>query len=248
VERQPEASPRLPFVHTTDAYRLVNTLEDGELIPRPCTVFSREPLIYLFYGRPSYRVNASEPPTTLEHYLPVCLLLRSDRPYPIKRVFPFDSGGFDRSLYVDALHRDMQLPDFSLLPDPATPGRLVSLFFDSAADYLRSHPKTNLSFDPAEPEAQSYYALISQRLSNSVDNRVSAIEIQVEGKLTLAGNVEAIVLPSPLLDSPTISHQLKALGVAPLPYLQIDRQRPSEYVTTIFDTCYEYYRRVGLSA
>jgi hypothetical protein len=224
----------------------VNALEDGELVPQPCNVFIGEPLLYFFYGRPSYRVNSDEAPTSLEHYLPVCLLFRSTAVRPIKRVFPFDSGAFDQELYANALHRDMKLDDFGLQPDPSTPGRLISLFFGSVESYLRARPAPNVQLDPANLEAISYQALIGQRLSNSADNRVSGIELQLEGGLKFEKNVEAVILPGTLLDSPNVREKLKAARISPLPYSQIDRQRPSEYVTRIFDTCYEYYRKIGL--
>ena len=245
IAGQSEAKPALPLIHTTDVYGFVNAIEDGTLVPPPCKVFVGEPLLYFFYGRPSYRVNADELPTSLEHYLPVCILFRSASVHPIKRIFPFNSGGFEKQ-YANALHRDMKLVDFGLEPDPATPGRIISFFFDSVEEYLRARPNPSLKIDPAELEAASYYALIGQRLSNSADNRVSGIEIQLEGDLTLTKSVEAIILPAPLYESPRIQSKLTGAGIATLPYPQIDRQRPSEYVTKIFDLCYEYYKRSGL--
>lgn len=246
VDAQTEATPTLPFVRNTDVYGLVNALADDKLVPQGCTVFVGEPLLYFFYGRPSYRVNANEKPTSLEHYLPVCLLFRSAAIHPIKRVFPFDTGAFKNDMYRDALHKKMELNDFGLAPDPSTPGRVISLFFGSVEAYLSARADSSSQFDPAIPEAVSYHALITQRLSNSVDNRVSGIEVQLEGELDLDGNVEAVVLPSTLLDSPTLQAQLLAKKIAPLPYAQIERQRPSEYVTKIFEICSEYYKRVGL--
>lgn len=247
VARQAVAKPLLPSVHTTDVYRFVNALQDGELSPpRPCNVFVGEPLIYFFYGRPSYRVNSDEPPSSLDHYLPVCLLFRAASIHPIKRVFPFDSGGFHNDFYADAMHRDMGLEDFGIEPTPNTPGRVISLFFGSVELYLKATPVGSLDLDPSELEAISYHALISQRLSNSADNRVSGIEIQLEGKLALNKNVEAVILPGPMADSVTVKAKLDNFGIVPLPYPQIARQRPSEYVTKIFDICYEYYRRMKL--
>lgn len=244
VSTQPEAQPRLPLIHGTDVYRFVDALTDGSLTPRPCNVFAGEPLLYFFYGRPSYRANSDEFPTSLDHYLPVCLLFRSAAVQPIKRVFPFDSGAFHNSLYSNALHRDMHLSDFGLEPDPATPGKVISLFFGSVADYLNAHPLPSISIDRTDLEAASYHALISQRLSNSVDNRVSGIEVQLEGALQLSNNVEAVIAPGPLLESPFVTTRLMAAKILPLPYPQIDRQRPSEYVTKLFDVCLEYYKRI----
>jgi len=245
VNSQPPATPLLPLTHTTDVYGLINALDDQELVPHSCDVFVGEPLLYFFYGRPSYRVNSNQPPTSLDHYLPVCLLFRSASTFPIKRIFPFDTGGFEKDLYADALHKDMKLEDFGLDPDPSTPGKVISLFFGTVDAYLRARPLSALKLDPKELEAISFHALISSRLSNNVDNRSSGVEIQLEGRLDLRGNIEAIILPGPLLESQQISAKLSQGGIVPLPYPQIDRQRPSEYVTKIFDLCYEYYSRVG---
>ena len=246
ISKQPEAAPRLPLTHTTDVYRFVNALEDGMLVPPGCTVFKGEPLLYFFYGRPSYRVNSDEAPTSLDHYLPICFLFRNTAVTPIKRIFPFDSGAFSKKLYDDALHRGMHVEDFGLDPDPATPGRIISLFFGSVDSYLRARALPSLNLDPAELEAASYHALVSQRLSNSADNRASGVELQFEGNLKLDGNVEAVIGPGPLLEGPAVKSKLKAANVAVLPYPQIDRQKPSEYVTKIFDVCYEYYRQIHL--
>jgi hypothetical protein len=246
IHRQPSAQPPLPLVHTTDVYRLTNVLEDGRLEPRECDVFKGEPLLYFFYGRPSYRVNTNEGATALDHYLPVCLLFKSNSVSPIKRIFPFDSGGFHNALYADAFHKDMKLDDFGLEPDIDTPGRVISLFFETPDAYLRARSAPSVALDASELEAKSYLALIGQRLSNTMDNRVSGIELQFEGPLSINGAVEAVVLPDTLYSSPLIESKLAALKIEALPYPQVDRQRPSEYVTKIFDLCFEYYRRSGL--
>ncbi|WP_145984275.1 hypothetical protein [Bradyrhizobium nitroreducens] len=246
IQKQPAATPYLPLVHTTDVYRMTNVLEDGVLEPRECDVFKGEPLLYFFYGRPSYRINSNEGATGLDHYLPVCILFRSNAVAPIKRIFPFDSGGFHRALYADAFHKDMRLDDFGLEPNTDTPGRVISLFFESADAYLRARSAPAVSLDPSELEAKSYLALISQRLSNTMDNRVSGIELQFEGPLAIDGAIEAIILPDTLYCSPFIQSKLTRSKIEALPYPQIDRQRPSEYVTKIFDLCFEYYRRSGL--
>lgn len=174
------------------------------------------------------------------------MLFNTSTVTPIKRVFPFDSGGFNEQLYADAFHRDMHLEDFGLEPDPNTPGRVVSLFFRTPESYLKAKPTDSISLDPAELEARSYLALINQRLSNNMDNRVSGVEIQFEEPLPIADGLEAIILPDTLYSSPSIAAKLSALKVEALPYDQIDRQRPSEYVTKLFDLCTDYYRKRGL--
>jgi hypothetical protein len=169
ISRQKAAKPPLPLIHSTDVYRFRNALDDGELRPRDCTVFKGEPLLYFFYGRPSYRVNSDQDAASLDHYLPVCLLFRSGSATPIKRVFPFDSGGFAEALYASAMHVDMKLEDFLLESDPETPGRVISLFFESVDNYLRARATDKIALDATELEAKSFHSLISNQLSNMVD-------------------------------------------------------------------------------
>jgi hypothetical protein len=246
INQQESAQPVRPLVHSTDVYRFRNALDENALNPRPCAVFDGEPLIYFFYGRPSYRVNSTQDAASLDHYLPVCLLFRAGSVAPIKRIFPFDSGGFAKDLYADAMHIDMRLADFLLEPDPQTPGKVISLFFDTVDDYLRAHAKREIIVDATELEAKSFHSLISNRLSNAADNRVAGIEVQFEGPISLSDNVDAVILPDTLASSDKLLSQLSAASIEPIIYTQIDRQRPSEYVTTIFTLCFEYYQRKAL--
>jgi hypothetical protein len=174
------------------------------------------------------------------------MLFRASSVTPIKRIFPFDSGGFRDELYASAFHRDMHLEDFGLEPSIETPGRVISLFFETPDAYLKARSLSTFALDASEMEAKSYAALISQRLSNTLDNRVSGIEIQFEGSLNIHNSIEAVVLPDTLFSSPVIQAKLTAAKIEALPYPQIDRQRPSEYVTKLFELCFEYYRRSGL--
>lgn len=140
----------------------------------------------------------------------------------------------------------MDVHDFGLEPDIHTPGRIISLFFRTPEEYMRARAVTSVSLDASDLEAKSYWALISNRLSNTMDNRVSGIEIQFEGPLQIDGAIEAAILPDTLYSSPAIRAKIDDAKIEALPYQQIDRQRPSEYVTQIFELCLEYYRRSGL--
>jgi hypothetical protein len=243
IDAQKEAKPRLPYVHTLDAYHFNNALEDGAINPPPCKLFANENLLYLFYGRPSYRVNEKELPSSLKHYLPVCFLFRNSAITKIKRVFPFVSGAFAGRIYTSALHEDMDLADFALEPKPSTPGKVISLFYGSLEPYLFARPMQAIDIDAAEMEAAAYHALISQRLSNVADDRASAIEIQLEGKLDFRKSVDAVVLPNTIADSKIVRQRLKAMKAEIIAYDELDRRRPNEYVTQIFDLCIEFYKR-----
>lgn len=241
VATESPATPNLPLVHNTDMYRFLNALEEGQLTPTPCNVFTGESLIYFFYGRPSFRPNAEEPPTGLHHYFPVCLIMRPDTVIPIKRIFPFDSGAFANHMYDTYLHHDMSLADFGLDPHPSTPGRVVQMFFGEAPSYLLANAKSGLALPPEQLEASSYTALISAQDANAIDSRGSGIEVQTDQAVELQDQVAAIVLPNTFLDGGGTLEKLSELGVDAIPYRPISRSRPSEYFSEITNLCYNYY-------
>lgn len=240
------AAPQLPLVHSTDMYRFLDALDAGQLNPSPCPVFQGDPLIYFFYGRPSFRPNIDEPPTSLKHYFPVCLIMRAGTPIPIRRIFPFDSGAFARGMYDAYLHNDMKLEDFGLEPDPSTPGRVIRMFFDDVPSYLLANAKSGLDIPPEQLEASSYNALISAQEANAIDSRGSGIEVQSGEPVALEGQIAAIVLPSTFLDGGQTSERLSAMGVDAIPYRSISRSRPSEYFSEITNLCYNYYVKIEL--
>lgn len=241
-----EAEPELPLVHGTDAFRFLNALEDGKLTPSPCDTFTGESLLYFFYGRPSYRANADAEPTSLGHYLPILIILRTDLAGLIRRVFPFDSGAFSRGFFSAYVHHNMTIGDFGLDVKNDTPGRLISAFFGDPASYLRGETSVSLDFPPEQMEAISYKSIISAREANSLDSRGAAIEIQTGSTVSLAKHVRAVILPANFVNRGTTGSKLTGLGIQPIPYMVHGRSRPSEYVTTITDLCYRYYIEIGL--
>jgi hypothetical protein len=130
VAAQTPNEPTLPFVHMTDAWVLNRILTSDLLQPRKCPYFN-EDLLYLFYGRPSYRPNAKELASSLSFMAPVCFVLRPESLSFIARMFPFDSGAFHNGLFQDFLHPQMTIADFALEPDLQNPARLVNGFFGS---------------------------------------------------------------------------------------------------------------------
>jgi hypothetical protein len=91
---------RLPWVHSTSASNLIDIIADGKLLATPCNVFRQDKLCYFFVGRPAYKMKPTENPSTWQ--LPVAFVVRFEKPPPIKRIFPFDSGAF----------HERRLPDY----------------------------------------------------------------------------------------------------------------------------------------
>jgi len=244
VDKQPESQPPLPVVHTTDALNFRDALDDGGLEPQPCNVYEGECLTYLFVGRPLFPPNSSADPSKLSQYYPVCILFKPEIVAKAKRILPFDSGGFVGKLYARVMHPKMRLGDFLLEPDARTPGKFISLFFGGASAYMNSKVRQDIDVDPAEFEAQSLHALISDPMSNPSDERGAGIEVQVGSSIPFKDNVAAVILPATFENS-EISAAIKALGAEPIYYDLIGRIRPSEYSTNIYGLCREFYLRKG---
>lgn len=245
VSTQAELAPRLPLVHTTDTYLFVESTMDGSLAPQPCHVFGGEMLLYLFYGRPAYRVNASEEATGLSHYLPVCLIFPTTLPIDIERVVPFDSGSYAGRISKSFTHRRMELEDFFLDPDPSTPGRLLGLFYNSTAAYFDGSAAPPVDLAASEFEAKAYDALIRDPSSNTRDNRGSTVEVQTKSPIPISSAIAAIV-PTSFADDSVISRYLVDRGIEILPYRQYDRMTSSEYVSQLFDIARAYYQQASL--
>jgi hypothetical protein len=246
IQKTSPAGPRLPLIHSTDAYAVGTMLEDGGKIePQPCSIFKPERLTYLFYGRPAYRPNQNELPTDLQHYLPVCLIFRPSATIAIKRMFPFDSGAFDGDFYRSYLHKRMQLGDFRIEADADTPGRVVRRFFSDNTNYVMGRAATSEAHDPSEFEADSYACIIGPSGANALDSRGAAIEVQTDRTIELSGNVEAAILPSSQSRA-EIGRHLRDAGIRVIPYRVGVRPRPGDFPGKIEDKVIDYLCRAKL--
>ncbi len=243
VSRAKPSEPQLPLVHSTDAYALGDILDTGEIVPQTCGVFVGEDLLYFFYGKPAFRPNIFAEPTSLAHYFPICFIFKPELAATIKRIFPFDSGGF-RDFYSKYMHKQMKLGDFGLEPDPKTPGQVVTQFFGSNPAYLmgRANPA---DLDAAHFEAQSYSAMIVAKGSDSFDSRGSSIELQTGETVSITDMVAAVILPGQY-DTGILGETLRGIGIETIPYRVTDRSRPNEYVGTVTDLCLRYYVAAGI--
>jgi hypothetical protein len=244
VNQHPPAEGELPLTHVADGLGFRGMLETGVLRPEPCPVFDGEPLLYLFYGRPAYRVNSQRLSSAIDAYAPVCLILRPDGLGSPKRVFPFDSGAFSGERFAEAMHRKMLLEDFALDPDLEGPLKLIALFFGDRDRYYRNAPLQQVAIPPLSFEALSYHILITSRHENGFDERISAIELQSQDSLDLSTAAEAVVLPDGFATDEVLQ-RLAALHITALPYDYIPRLRPESYTGAIYTIVRDYYRRRG---
>lgn len=208
----------LPLVHTTTAYNFDQILEESTLGPSDCDVFM-ERLLYMFYGRPAYRVKESRN-ERLEFEWPVVLIFKPIAIQSIKRIFPFDSGAFDRGVYEEFFAKQSKIDDFAVTPNLDSARKVVSAFYSNNMEYITGGTRKNVEIGRRQFEVQGVYELM--RLpgvmmldgSNRVrDDRSTAIEIQVDQEIVFKDNLIAVIIPRTYLDDDEILKVLKEWNV-----------------------------------
>lgn len=239
------ATPRLPLVHGTDIYHFKAIVECNALTPTPCDVFKQD-LVYLFYGRPSYRVGVRSEARRDQLYNPACIVFKPDLPAKIARVFPFDTGAFHAGLYKAFLHHSMTLADFEVGNSSDSPAQIVAAFFGTNDRYYKGQlvpPSVAISAF----EVQVYYDMVGSTGASATDDRASTIEIQTADAISISGNVLGVVLPTPAMDNPAIANLiLKVWNVPYLTYHAFTKSRPSEYHGLVVEKVYDLLKRAGL--
>ena len=238
VSKEPLSELPLPLTHITDGYSFRDILENGELRPTTCEVF-REKLLYLFYGRPVYRVWSDVKATSFPIFYPICILLKPECLKMAKRVFPFDSGAFDANMYGDymEMYGRFDLDSFLVnpiphipnqIPLPGTPGHVVSTFFGTNYNYYNNEIRNALKFG-LYFEAESYYEMIASKKEEKYDSRCSTIEIQTDATIHLSKDtVYAIFLPEQLSEDERIRKIVRGKWeTEPLTYIKPGRVEPS---------------------
>jgi hypothetical protein len=208
----------MPLFHNAKAVALWDILSKGALQPHYCEEF-KEPLVYLFYGRAAYKVGADTGSRSDDFWSPVSIVMEPGCVPSIKRIYPFDTGGFAtryREHIPDYLSRDRFLLDGS----PQIAQKLVDLFFGSNRNYLRGKKEfRGADVEFRHLEVRAYLSVLNSAGSMPFDDRAYTIEYQIDSEIDLSKCVIAVSAPSEAFDDPQIYSlvvdQWKAL---PLPY------------------------------
>ncbi|MEW6438005.1 MAG: hypothetical protein AB1508_12650 [Pseudomonadota bacterium] len=189
----------LPWVHTTIAANLLDIMADGCLTPVPCNVFKGENLCYLFAGRPAYKFSSEGEASHWQ--LPVVFVIRFDREPNFKRIYPFDSGAFNRKMlpdYITLFDRER----FRIDNDPGNVGKVISVFFENDTRYLKRRPASRdtlgkvHNFEPRHQEIEALIRLYGEHSAAAFDDRAATIEAQLDHAINFADhNLLGIVMP-----------------------------------------------------
>ena len=240
-------SPSLPLFHTCEGYSFRGIVESKQLHTAPCKFFNGENLLFMFYGRPSYRLEdiakgEETKATKLSFFFPVCIMVKPDSVPTPKRIAPFDTGAFKRKLFAEHMHPKMNCNDFLLDPTLDMPNRLASRFYGSNQSYFNGVP-LSIEIPPIEFEAISYFNLINSDASGEYDDRNATVEIQSESNLILDSNaVLLIVMPTIYWQDMEFGKAIRAAWHTDVRTYSIHRGHPNEYVQLIYREVEEYLK------
>jgi hypothetical protein len=231
----------LPLVHTSRCELASSIIATPELQPRQCDIYD-EDLLYLFYGRPAYRIKDRG-----FHdigYCPICFILKLNRSsLGLKRVMPIDSGGVAEgrfSPHIEPWHRDLLELDTSV--DGAQ--KLVDVLYKDNRSYLYGACQPLDQFvDAPNVLVTQYVKMLHDAEVSKADDRRSVVEFQATTTVSLKDDLQAVVLPEALLDQfdlrRTILNEWNAL---PITYPTFEATSPSDYTPVIRDRVVTFYQ------
>ena len=239
-----------PWVHSTASSRLLSILQQEKLLAVKCNVFKKDKLCYLFVGRAAYKGRESLNPEPWQ--LPTVFVMRFDTSPPIKRIYPFDSGAFDRNKMPEYLTL-FDMENFELGTDPEVIGRLISFYFDTSRRYVDRRAldedklKENHVLDMRHAEIMALGKLYREGSTKNYDDRAAAIEVQVEQDIQLKKeNLLGVVLPEEYLRTPGVRDTLKHLTSIIEPYGLLPLSLREHY-SSIYQGVNQVYKKAGIN-
>ncbi|AUR01317.1 hypothetical protein [Phaeobacter inhibens] len=204
VEDKKTMPGMLPLVHTTPCDTFLDVIDAGELTPSYCEHFKRD-LLYLFFGRPAYRVQESAT-HNLTFNWPFVFLIDPNKLTDIHRIYPFDTGAFFLGIYSRFFSKRAKEADFRLPGDLAYAEKVASIFYGGPKGYFNARSGICPNIGLTDFEAQGIHELsklppFASFGSNEIkrDERSTAIEIQIANSLDLRDVVVKILVPEPFI-------------------------------------------------
>jgi hypothetical protein len=226
--------PLMPLTHITKGIGAEDIIRDGQVTAAQCEVFN-EPLAYLFYGRPAYRVSG-DGAVKLEGACPYCFIFRPELIREAKAIFAFDTGAFDKRMYKHMIMDEMKVEDFLLGTDERRPNKIIAAVFSEQRIYfdgdVTKMAKPDKYAAPWEFLAKSYLYLLASPGRNEPDDRICSIEIVFDKNIPLVNHLMAVVVPHTLWDGGVKAPWLDGLhknNVEIEPYLFVPGRHPEHY-------------------
>lgn len=236
----------LPLVHSSESYLIKESLKQGILKTSKCEVFNNENLLYFFVGRPAYKKDAKEEGEYWE--LPSCIVFKFDVSGS-KRVFPFDTGAFNRKKYPNYINM-MEMEHYNIDPSEDNINKVIGTFFKSSRDYYRLNPISEEKFiedhnvDVTDEEMRALYRLIKDR-SKKFDDRRFSIEVQFQHEFFLENKEPLLcIVPETYLGSAAFMDWINKYRII-LETYPIYPLRKNYYYAAIYEKLENFYRENG---
>lgn len=252
ISDQSGVAGTLPMIHTTRAY-LFDQMVEGDLIKaRHCDLFD-EDLVYLFYGRPAYRVRKDQD-CYFEFDWPVVFIMDPDCMEEVARIHPFDTGAFKRGYYTRYFDRESDVSDFDVGHDFSMVSKLVGAFFVNNKEYLLGSSRKNVDIPPRNFEVSSVYELakapgIKIPIDGKVtlDERSSSVEVQVRKAISIPDRLLAIILPETYLGMEDVREAISRWKPKDIiTYPAFNNMSSDSWIGVLYQKVYEFYLSIGV--
>ncbi len=209
----------MPFFHNVLSLHFWDIIQSGVLKTKHCSIF-KEPLVYLFYGRPAYKTGSENGEKRRRDKLkvPISFILKPDCTRSVKRIYPFDTGGFEEH-YREYIPKEYDYNRFFLGTAHETAKKLIELFFGSNGNYYSGSScyKEEVKFH--EMEVKAYLNVLEATGSTPFDDRAYTVEYQIPSDIDLSKNVIAVAAPSEAFNDKEITNVVVGKwGAVPLDY------------------------------
>ena len=189
----------LPVIHTTTESVLFNIMLEKQLkSPKKCKVYE-ESLVYFFYGKASFYtdteiINFSTDP-------PLCILFDSENlnNENLKRVLPFDSGGYDRYNITKYSKDQFTVSN----PKLDVCRKLIYFLYDTNQNYLKNkitNERIAKNISKCWP-LNSLLELYSKKFGQDIKTGEHVFSIEMQFGDQVAFNPSALILPYSFLES-----------------------------------------------
>jgi len=201
VDSAPAVTPILPAAHTSRGLNFSEILQTRTLKKTACKFFPGNEILYLFYGKPSYR-----PKDDGIHSLDLTrglftFVLDISKIKLSMRFFPFDSGAAIDGLYKDYITHDGYIDGFRVDGGLEICQKIVGAFFGNNENYWTGFLDKTLcdTIYPLDFHSLCFARMNSIDVGTSFDKRSCSIEIQVMEDIILdKSNLLALIVPDRL--------------------------------------------------
>ena len=240
------SSRTLPYFHSCSGKAFRSILASGKIEKRNCPVFD-EDLIYLFYGKPSYRISGNNTNTRDTGRFPVCFVLTDLDDTSIKRVFPFDTGALAFGIYKDVCGDELNPCCFEIGSERSSISSLIDFLYTDDANYFHARPQISIdNIDALCFELRQIFSFITHYGGSNWDSRAHSIEVQQDQEILLShAPIEAIILPDSYMNNPRVADFMYNNGITPINY-SIQHSNPSSATEVLYELARKYLVDKGL--